>query len=252
MIKKIQGSALLLATALLLPAFAAAQDADEGPQWLSVRTVTTTADGGDTWIEQQKKLAARHAERGDPSRHVWQEVRGQLDTFHIVTYPDSLGGGAGPGDEPPMGDAQDEWVATISPTVASRSSVFLRHYPKFTISADDDAEPAFLILRYTDLAPGKGADYQDWLENKLVPALKAGGAKGVNFNRTAIGGNTNRWVSGSRIANLAELDKPGPLAGLSDEERDDIFADFSDMVWGSELRILRYRADMSHTTPTED
>ena len=250
MIKKTYGSLVLLGAALLLPALAAAQD--EGPQWLSVRTVTTTAAGGDTWIEQQKKLAAVHAERGDPSRHVWEEVRGQLDTFHIVTFPDSLGGGEGPGGGPPLGDAQDDWVAIIAPTVASRSSVILRHYPQFTIPDDDDADPAFLVLRYTDVAPGKRGDYQDWLENKLVPALKAAGAKGVNFNRTAIGGNTNRWVSGSRIASIAALDGPAPLASLSDEERDDIFANFSDMVWGSELRILRYRADMSHTTPTED
>ena len=203
-------------------------------------------------IESQEAGSAEEAAQAGRSAEEAEEVRGQLDTFHIVTYADSLGGGEGPGDEPPMGDAQDEWVATIAPTVASRSNVFLRHYPKFTISADDDAEPAFLVLRYTDLAPGKGADYQDWLENKLVPALKAAGAKGVNFNRTAIGGNTNRWVSGSRIASIAALDGPAPLASLSDEERDDIFANFSDMVWGSELRILRYRADMSHTTPTED
>lgn len=146
MIKRYLGSFVLLCATLLLPALAAAQD--EGPQWLSVRTVTTTAAGGAIWVEQQKKLAARHAERGDPSRYIWQEIRGQLDTFHIVTYPDSLGGGPEPGDEPPMGDAQAEWVATIAPTVASRTSVVLRHYPQYTIPADDDADPAFLVLRY--------------------------------------------------------------------------------------------------------
>ena len=60
------------------------------------------------------------------------------------------------------------------------------------------------------------------------------------------GGDTNRWVSGARIPNFAALNGPGPLASLSDEEREALFADLGDMVWGSEVRVLRYRADLSH------
>jgi len=250
MIKKIHGSALLLAAALLFSASAGAQD--EGPQYLSVRTVTTTATGGATWVEQQGQLAARLKERGDPGRDVWQEIQGDIDTFHIVTLSDELGGGGGPNEDPPMGDAQDEWVAKIGPTVASRSTMILRRSLQHSIAADADAEPALLVLRYTDVAPGRSGAYNTWLAEKLVPALKAGGAKGVNFNRVAFGGDTNRWVSGSSIPNFAALNGPGPLASLSDEEREALFADFGDMVWGSEVRILRYRADLSHASPSED
>jgi len=84
-------------------------------------------DKENTW---QRQLAARHKERGDPGRDVWQEIQGDIDTFHIVTF----------------------------------------------------------------------------------------------------GGDTNRWVSGARIPNFAALNGPGPR----------------DMVWGSEVRVLRYRADLSH------
>jgi hypothetical protein len=252
MMKSNYGSTLLLAAALLLPAIAGAQDENEGLPLVSVRTVTVKADSGDIWIEQQGQLAAAHRERGDPSRHVWQEISGDLDTFHIVTFSEGFGGGGGPNEDPPMGDAQEDWVAKISPTVASRSTLIMRHYPEHSIAPEADSEQSLLILRYTTLAPGNNADYSRWLGEKLVPALKAGGATGVNFSRVVFGGDTNRWVSGSRIENMDALNGPRPLNSLSDEERDELFAGLGDMVWESESRILRYRADLSHDTPSED
>ena len=252
MMKSNYGSTLLLAAALLLPAYAGAQDENEGLSLVSVRSVTTTAGGGATWVEQQKQLAAAHKERGDPSRHVWQEISGDIDTFHIVTFSDGYGGGGGPNEDPPMGDAQEAWVAKISPTVASRSTMIMRYYPQHSIAPEPNSEPSMLILRYTDVAPGQNDAYERWLAEQLVPALKAGGATGVTFNRVVYGGDTNRWVSGSRIENMAALNEPGPLGSLSDEERAELFAGLDDVVWGSERRILRYRADLSHNTPDED
>jgi hypothetical protein len=250
MIKRMHGGALLLATALLLPAFAAAQD--DARQYVAVRMVTVTADGGAVWVEQQRQLAAVHKERGDPTRHVWQEVRGDIDTFHIVTFPENMASFDTAPEGPPMGDAQEAWVAKIGPTVASRSNRLLLAYPEHTSPGDPDTERGLVVLRYVTVAPGQRNAYNRWLGEKLVPALKAGGAKGNRFSRVVAGGNTDLWVSTSAIPSFAALDSPGPLAGLSDEERGEIFADYGDMVWESEVRIIRFREDLSHITLVED
>jgi hypothetical protein len=245
------GSLLLLLTAMLVPAWSVAQD-DEGPQWVSVRTVTTAGGQGATWIEQQVQLAAAHKERGDPARHVWQEITGDLDTFHIVTFPESLGGQGGPNEDPPMGDGQEEWAAKIGPTVASRSTMLMRHFPDLSIPPAEGSELGFLVLRRTTVAPGRSGDYSDWLEDKLVPMLKKAGATGVRQNRVAHGGDTNLWISSSRIANIAALNGRGPLASLSEEERTALNEGLDGVIWLTERKILRYRASMSNSGPSED
>lgn len=239
------GGLLLAATALLVPPIATAQD-DEGPSWLAVRVVTTYADSGNTWVEQQRQLAEVRREGEAPPRHVWQVVRGELDTFHIVTFDDELAGYDTPPAEPEMGDAQQEWVAKIAPTVQSRSNYLLRSFSDLSIPGEEGAEPGLLLLRYSKVAIGKHGQFREWVKNDLLPALEKGGAKGINFNRMGFGGDNNVWVSSSVIENFAQLDGPGPLNYLSDEENAALFADFNEMVESSELRILRHRADMSN------
>jgi len=148
-------------------------------------------------------------------------------------------------------EAWAAWVEVISATTASSTRVILRRHPEFGIPGDDDAELNLLILRYTSVAPGQSGAFHDWVENKLSPALKAGGAKGVTFSHVAFGGSTDRWVVSTRIDSWADLDTPGPLASLSDEDRAALFAEFGDMVWGNEVRMLRFRADLSRDGPEE-
>ena len=145
------GSILLLFAAMVIPEYVAAQD-DEGPQWLSVRRVTTHAGGLQTWVEQQRQMAERRKEVGAGTRHVWQEIEGDIDTFHIVTFPESFAGRDTPPDEPLMGDAQAEWAEKIGPTIDSRSTMILRNYPELSIAPEEGSEPNLLSLRYHTLS----------------------------------------------------------------------------------------------------
>lgn len=250
MIKKMYGGLVLLGATLLLPALASAQDAER--TFASVRTVHVKASRAAEFVELQKQLNEAAKTAGQPGRQVWQEIRGELGTFYIVSELDKFAAYDEDNDPPMDKEAWAAWVDAIMDTTASSSRMVMRTHPEFSIPADEGAEPGLLILRYTTVAPGKGGDYHDWVENQLSPALKAGGATGVSFNHVAIGGNTNLWISGSRIDSWAELDTFGPLADMSDEDRAALFANYSDMVWESDVRVLRYRADMSREGPAED
>jgi len=60
---------------------------------------------------------------------------------------------------------------------------------------------------------------------------------------------TKKLQGNTRIR--TEIDGPGPLAAISEEERADLFAPYGDMVTKNEVRILRYRADLSYASADE-
>lgn len=241
---------MLAAMTMLVPLTASAQEDERS--WTSVRTVHVKASKTSEFVELQKQLNAASEAAGLPGRGVWQEIRGDLGTFYIVGRPDNFAQYDEDFDPPMEEEAWAAWVEAISATTASSTRMILRRHSEYSIPAEEDSTPAMLVLRYTTVAPGKGGDFHDWVGDQLVPALKAGGAKGVTFSHVAYGGNTNLWVSASRIDKWADLDDPGPLSGMSDEDRAALFANFGDMVWESDVRILRFRADLSRSSPEEE
>ena len=197
------GSLLLAAVTMLLPMTVSAQEDER--TYVGVRTVQVKASKARDFVELQKQLNEAGKAAGLPGRGVWQEIRGDLGTFHIVSPIEDFAHYDEDFDPPMEEEAWTAWVDAIGATVASSTRVVLRTHPEFSIPADEDSEPALLLLRYTSVAPGKGRAYHEWIENQLVPALKAGGAKGVNFSHVAFGGSTDRYISASRIDNWADL-----------------------------------------------
>jgi hypothetical protein len=210
--------ALLLIFVLGVPLLASSQDEDR--TWLQVRTVHVKPDRFDDFVELQINLSEAQKAAGQNGRSVWQEIRGDLGTFHFVKSIDNL---------------------------AELDEPFLRSHLEWSIPADEDSEPGLLVLRSTTVDPNKMWEYHGWIENQLVPALKKGGAQGVSFNHTAYGGDSTTWVTGTRIPNWAALQRRrGSLAYLSTEDYVALLAPLADMVTASDLRILRYRADLSN------
>jgi hypothetical protein len=254
MIRKIYGriaaGLLLLATmSLLLPLTASAQDADVS--YSQIRTVHVKPSMVSEYVELQKQLNDAAKAAGQSGRGVWQEVRGDLLTFHTVSRLESFAQYDEDGNPPMDEDAWAKWLEAIGDVTASSSRTIMRTHPEYSIPVEEESTPSLLIVRRTTVAPGRSGAFHDWIENKLVPALKNGGAEGVTFSHVAFGGNTDDWISASRIDNWAELDTPGPLADLSDEERGALFADWGETVWGSDVRIMRFRADLSRRSPEE-
>ena len=237
--------ALLLVLSLGVPQLASSQDEDR--TWLQVRTVHVKPGRVSDFVDLQIKLSEASTAAGRTGRDVWQEIRGDLATFHIVNSIDNLAE-LDEAFEPAMGE--EEWAAWLSAvwdvTDSSTLSI-LRSHLEWSIPADEDSEPGLLVLRYTTVAPDRMGDYHGWIQDQLVPALKEGGAQGVTFNHTAFGGDRDTWVNGARIPNWAALQRRrGSLAYMSDEDFAALFAPVADMVTARELRILRYRADLSN------
>ena len=237
--------ALLMIFALGVPLLASSQDEDR--TWLQVRTVHVKPDRVGDYVDLQIKLSEAQKAVGQTGRDVWQEIRGDLATFHQVNSVDNLAELDEP-FEPPMGEEEwAAWLSAIRDVTDSSTRTILRSHLEWSIPADEDSEPGLLLVRYTTVVPNRMGDYHGWIEDQLLPALKEGGAQGVSFNHIAFGGDRTTWVSGTRIPNWAALQRRrGSLAYMSKEDFAALFAPVAEIVTASDLRILRYRADLSN------
>jgi len=234
------------AVALAMPLTSSAQEEEEnlGPVWMQVRSVSLNADGVQKWVELQTQAAATNRENEAPRRDVWQEVRGSLDTFRIVSFNESLAE-LDPQGENGAGGPPGDWVAAITPTVRERSQTISRLHRNLAIPTAEGHEPNLLVLNTTRVRNGMAGAYHDWLENKLNPALEAAGVTGVYYSHMTHGSAGNLCLSARHVASWADLDQRR-LADLTGEDRAALFEGVSDMVVNSERRILQFRADMSN------
>ena len=168
-IQKTFVGAVLVMFALGASHLASAQDDDR--TWLQVRTVHVKPDRFNEFVELQVQLSDAQQAAGHSGRSVWQEIRGDLATFHFVQSVDNLAELDEPW-EPPMDDeAWAAWLKAIYETTDSSERTILRSHLEWSIPADEDSEPGLLVLRTTTVKPSKMYAYHGWIQDQLLPAL---------------------------------------------------------------------------------
>lgn len=227
---------------LLSPLALAQEDA---PAWLDVRIMQVKADRGAEFQDLIAEITAALGAAGRPPVTVWQEVRGSLATYHLVTPLEA----AGDLDEalgPPI-DA-GAWSALISrivDTVESQRRLLLRNYPDIAIPAAEGSEPAeLMLLRLRTIVTGGNGDYGDWLRDNYVPALADAGVQDLGVSRVVAGDSPGIWVMGTPIESWAQYDEPGLLADLSDREIEQLFGPSRALIETRENLVLRRRTDL--------
>jgi hypothetical protein len=243
-LKALFGSIALVALALGIPLQAAAQDGDR--TFMQVRTIHVKPGRTQQHVALVKQFAKASAAAGN-SRTVWQEVRGDTNTFHVVTPLDGLAANDAPFAAPMESEEMQNWLAAFADNIDTMTYSVYRTHPELGIPADEGSTPNLLVLRMITLEPGNMGPYHDWINDQLVPALKKGGATGVNISHLAYGGDVNTWVLASRADSWADLGvRRGSLAYLSDEDYAALMAPNAGKVWGNNVKVLSYRADLSN------
>ncbi|MDX1481872.1 MAG: hypothetical protein R3315_09360 [Woeseiaceae bacterium] len=234
----------LTAATLIFSAPAASQDNETG--FITVRSTVVRTEHMGEYTELLAKLADSRKAAGLNGRNVWQVVRGPVSTFYIVTAHDSMAEAGEPFDSG-MSDADwQRWVGRITSVIDHSTLTTLRTHPSLAISADADAPPNMMLLRYTTLKPGYNQAYQTWVGEKLVPALAEGGLKGWTISKVMYGDNPNTWISARRIDSWEQLDEPNPLAYMSERRRDALLGEARDMLAANRLELIRHRPELSY------
>lgn len=238
---------LVAALATAPTAWLQAQESEEPDSRLvTVRVITVKSGHSAEFVDLQKKMTAAMKAAGRPNREVWQEVRGDTNTFHVVTSSANYAE-LDESNDPVMEPADwANWVNRISKTIAAWKVITYRSNDAWGDAPSDDYEPNLLRLTLRTFAAGDSSNFRDWLVEKLVPTMKKMGANGSERGRLLHGGSPNTWYTGYHFSSWAELDEPGPMSKLSEEEREELWegADFTTVH--VENVILRHRADMSY------
>ena len=230
---------------LALPGVAMAQD-DDGHGLISVRTTTVKPGKAMEYREMLAKLSASRKAAGHSGVAVYQVVRGPASTFYQVTQIDSYSEFDRPFDSG-MGEGDwQRWVGNVTDMIDHSIVTTLRTHDEMAIVPDDASPPGLVQLRFTEIAPGMYADQHEWLEEKLVPVLREGGTTSWTVSDVRQGDNVNLWISARRISSWAEMDGPGPIAHLSDRQRDNLFDDYFERLRSSRVEIIRFIPELSY------
>jgi len=240
-IRKIAGILLVL----LLPITAWAQETEEMAPWSQVRIIDVKRDQLAEWEELAKEIIAASAEAGLPPVAVFEEVRGTMNRFHVVQALTDLA----QLDDPAMpmsAEEMEEWASRIAKTEATHRVLIVQNYPQYAVEGEEDMESSgFLMLRVVSTAPGHAQDYESWIADTLVPALREANLP-HSASRGFLGANVNTWYHALPVANWAEFDGPNPLMqALGEEAFMKLIEGVDAMVSHHKAILLRLRPDLS-------
>jgi hypothetical protein len=244
---KIPQCALLVA---VLALFAGSIPALAQDEWglMNVRIVTVKQDHVGDWVELQKEQAEAMKKAGAPGRIVWEVVKGDHNTFHILTPLDGWADYDNNNGPFRSDTEQANWINDIVETIQSRQELTVWTFDNLNIPPAEGSKPNLVALwQHTVKQENKG-DMYDWFEEKMVPALKKVGAKGRSFGRIIIGGNVNTFYHARRLDSYADMGG-WTFRSLNAEERADLLSDErQSWIVNSEQILLQYREDLSYSS----
>ncbi|HEY5763974.1 MAG TPA: hypothetical protein VIS73_12265 [Rhodocyclaceae bacterium] len=245
--RKLAGGILAASVAwLVVLAPAEPAIAQDGGGLIQVAEVQVKMDRVGEFIDLQQQMAEAARAEGRSGTSVWQAAHGRMNMFHIVSGRDNFAA-YDEGMDPPMsGEEWARWVGRILQTIESRTVMTLRLYPDLVIPRGEDQERNLARLRITTVKPGMNDEYEEWIRDKLMPALREGGQTGVSWQKVVTGGNPSTWFGVTEYSSFAQMDPPGPLDYMNERRRASMLDEAWSMTSGAKILVMRYRADLSY------
>ena len=237
----------LLLVAVFAVATPVASLAQQDGQLWTVSTVQVHQDMIGEFEELQKELSAAYKKAGVTTRLVSQVVRGPSAEYRFSSRVEKW---ADYDDAGIMAKALGEagaarWVARVRKCVKNRRVDTIRTRPDLSIPLKEGRTPRLAVLTTRRHLPGQFGEYNDWLVNKWVPAMKQAGANGVFYSRNAFGGNGREWTSISLIDDWASFDEGHPVRrSLGDEKYFELLGGAGSLTSAPVRKILRLRPDL--------
>jgi hypothetical protein len=101
------------------------------------------------------------------------------------------------------------WQTKAASLVTSVRRFIIRTRPDLSFAAQRAGGPKLAVVHFVDVAPNRNDEYENYLKNDFVPAMKQAGVTYL-VSQTIFGGNGNQYITLTMRDSFADLDK-GPV-----------------------------------------
>lgn len=233
---------LLFVVAGIFAGSAVAQDV--APAWLDVAIVRAKPGQNADLEDRIRELLQAQQDSGQTVSQVFEVAAGNPGEYHIVTPIVALAMNDNP--VPPMPPAEmAAWVARIVQHIDSARFFYARLYPDHAIQTEAGNSAPMLLLQTVRVIAGKDAEYETWLSEDVLPALRESNAIGHTLSRGAFGDSPQNYYHAIAVENWASLDGPNPLMQhLGQRGYEQLMDGADDIVESISLTLASVRSDL--------
>jgi len=185
------------------------------PTQSSVTVVRVKPDMADAWVDfQAKRTVPALKKAGVTQRDVYRSAYGQGFEFRIVQPIGKFAERDNPASpiERALGaPAAKEYADTLRKMIASQQTWIIQGVADASFDPNPTAIHKLLILTTAHVAPGRAAEYLNYIRADLLPAQKKGQAKRFLVSRVLFGGDNNEFRLASFEDKFADLDGESPV-----------------------------------------
>jgi hypothetical protein len=238
-------------------AVAPAQAQAPAPALNEVRVVRVKGDRIGEFESLLKELSATLSESNQPGFNVWRVEFGDLNTYHVVAPLQSFASIAEMQTPPMEPAAWASWISRIESTIDSHKLSIARIHADLSVlpqqgpgaqqgQAAAPQMPELLVLVSHALQPGRAQEYQTWVREELMPAVRRSDIANLVTNQVVFGTDSGSWVYAVPIEGWQTLDRPTPIhEALGQQAADAMLSRGEALLADSETIVLRFRPDLS-------
>jgi hypothetical protein len=184
-------------------------------QWLSLNIVRIKPDRIREYVEFQKSETIPALKKaGQTGRDAWRTATfgetyqiayiSRIRAFEQYDTPNPI--------IKALGEAgYQAYLAKVRPMIEGQTIQAVRTRPDLSYVANPATRPTLGILTTVDVHGNKLLDFEAYLKNEWIPALKKGGGTHYEVLQVMYGGLTTQYMTFVGLSNFAELDKGHPV-----------------------------------------
>ena len=250
-LRSVLGILGLLAITALQPV--AAQTPATGPmksRMLQLTIVTLRPDMVRAYIDYQKSDVIPALQKGGVAwRDSWRTAAFG-DLFQVANVTEITGFEQYDAPAPVRKALGDEgyaaYQAKVGSMVSSVKTYAIRTRPDLSYVADPAYQPKMAILTTVDVPADKLAEFEAFIKNDWIPALKTGGGKYYVVSQVVYGGSTTQYHTLVGVDNFAEIGKGHPvMRALGEEGVVKLMARTGSFTRHIERTVIRLDPDLS-------